>query len=107
MAATRRPPTPPPDARPEPSRPDLLDCWLTTTRAAAYADLHPETLRRAHARGDLHAERLNGTKTLRFRRSELDRWLVGGTARWATHPGPLSRPPAPPRKAAVPAPAQS
>lgn len=51
---------------------------LTTQEAADYLNLAPETVRQKVREGDIPAIKLGSSASshLRFRRSELDRWIT-------------------------------
>jgi excisionase family DNA binding protein len=59
---------------------DTAKEWLTRTEAAVICGLHPETLRRALARGDLRASKPPGSRLWRIHRADLDTYLRGGAA---------------------------
>lgn len=69
--------------------------WLNVVQAARYCGCSDDTLRRAVARGTLHAVRVDGRRLLRFRATWLDNWLEAGQV---THqnetPGAVGRNPA-------------
>lgn len=54
-----------------------MDGLLTTTEAAAYLKIHPDSLRRKASKRQVPFERV-GPKNLRFRREVLDRWMAAG-----------------------------
>lgn len=58
----------------------LLDEWMTTSEAAAYAKMSKRALLEHVAKGRLRpdARARPGFKEHRFRRSTIDAWLVGG-----------------------------
>ena len=49
--------------------------WLTTTEAASYIKVHPETLRNWARKGLIPAAKLGNRGGFRFRREALDRFL--------------------------------
>jgi excisionase family DNA binding protein len=54
------------------------DPWLTRTEAAEYVKVSTATLRRGYQSGDLQSARLPNGRSLRFRRSWLDTWIMNG-----------------------------
>ena len=50
--------------------------WLTIEEAAAYLRVSDRTIRRALAAGDVKAYRVGGRRDLRFRREDLDAYLL-------------------------------
>lgn len=50
--------------------------WFDTAGAAEYAGVNPSTLWRARQRGELRAGGVG--RSVRYERSELDRWLRSG-----------------------------
>lgn len=61
------------------SAPEPSKRIYTTDEAAAYLDLHPETLKK-RARAGLINPLPNFKRPLRFTREELDRYLMGSTS---------------------------
>ncbi|HEY7065840.1 MAG TPA: helix-turn-helix domain-containing protein [Chloroflexota bacterium] len=55
--------------------------WLTTPEAAEYLRVHPETLRAWARKGVIPAAKLGNRGGFRFRRIDLDRFLVTRTVR--------------------------
>ena len=57
----------------------ILDEWMTTSEAAAYARMSKRALLQHVAEGRLRpdARARPGFKEHRFRRSTIDRWLMG------------------------------
>lgn len=49
--------------------------WLTTPEAAAYLQVHQETLRNWARKGVIPAAKLGNRGGFRFRREDLDRFL--------------------------------
>jgi len=49
--------------------------WLTTSEAARYLRVHPETLRNWARKGVIPAAKLGNRGGFRFRRDDLDRFL--------------------------------
>lgn len=49
--------------------------WLTTTQAASYAAVHPETLRKAARLGQVRCVRRGEKGHFHFTRLDLDLWL--------------------------------
>jgi len=59
--------------------------WLTTDEAAAYLQVHIETMRRWARTGVIPAAKLGNRGGFRFRREDLDRFLEArrsGAAAW-------------------------
>lgn len=56
-------------------RDDRVEAWLTVKQAAEYAACSPDTIRRAAVRGALISGRI-GKSDFRFRRSDVDAWLL-------------------------------
>jgi excisionase family DNA binding protein len=54
---------------------DEAPVWLTVKQAAARAQVHPWTIRRAVRTGQLRAARIGGRRELRFRAAYIDEWL--------------------------------
>ncbi len=50
--------------------------WLTLAQAAAHVQLHPATLRRSAKSGKLRAFKVNNARLWRFRREDVDAWLL-------------------------------
>ena len=50
--------------------------WLTIEEAAAYLRVSDRTIRRALRAGDVKAYRVGGRRDLRFRREDLDAYLL-------------------------------
>ena len=53
------------------------DGWMDTRAAAAYVGLTPNALHKVAARDGIPCSRPAGTRKLRFRRAELDEWMLG------------------------------
>ena len=51
------------------------ETWLTTTEAASYLRVHPETLRNWARKGMIPAAKLGNRGGFRFKRKDLDRFL--------------------------------
>ncbi|WP_165164942.1 helix-turn-helix domain-containing protein [Corynebacterium qintianiae] len=54
------------------------DPWLTADQAAAACGAHPQTIRKACRRRDLHASKRG--RIWMIRRSDLDTWIEQGAA---------------------------
>jgi len=54
---------------------DAYAGWLTTEQAAAYLQVHPETMRRWARTKAVPAAKLGNRGGFRFRREDLDRFL--------------------------------
>jgi excisionase family DNA binding protein len=54
--------------------------WLTLREAAEYARCSTVTIRREVRAGRLRAFRLAGRRTWRLRATDVDRWILGGSA---------------------------
>jgi excisionase family DNA binding protein len=54
------------------------DPYIDTDEAAAIPRVHPQTIRKAYREGRLRGIKVNGARTLRFRRSWVIAWLEGG-----------------------------
>jgi excisionase family DNA binding protein len=61
--------------------------WLTLSEAAAYAKLHPATLRRAIHRGHLIAFRAGCGRLVRLKHVHVDDWLEGVNTPEPIRPG--------------------
>lgn len=55
--------------------PQVEDTWMGIPKACKYADVSPDTIRRAIGNGRLKA--YGEGKLTRLRRSDVDRWLEG------------------------------
>ncbi len=58
-----------------PSDANTFPAWGTVVDAAAYTHVSPKTLYRAVDAGKLRAARVNGRRSLKFRRQWCDEWL--------------------------------
>jgi excisionase family DNA binding protein len=61
-----------------------VDAWLTTTGAASYLAMHPDTLRKLASAGLIPYEQDRPGCRMFFRRSALDLWRKGGGAATST-----------------------
>ena len=58
--------------------PSSDDPWLTTKEAARYLNCHPNTLEKMRCRGDGPRFYKFGSKAVRYKKSDLDAFLMGG-----------------------------
>ncbi len=61
------------------------DTWLDCRKAAMFLGLTASGVRSLVSRGVLRPDGRGPRRTLMFRRSTLDRWLIDGCGRYAAH----------------------
>lgn len=58
--------------------PSSDDPWLTTKEAARHLNCHPNTLEKMRIRGDGPQYYKFGSKSVRYKQSDLDAFMMGG-----------------------------
>ncbi len=54
------------------------DRWMTTKEVAKYLNCHPNTLEQMRSRGDGIPSHKLGNKAVRYLKSEVDAYMLGG-----------------------------